>query len=483
VYSGAPKTNYGTSTTARIDHSATADRPWYLRFAAPEVPAGEMVTGAKLRFYSLALPSGYTKGPAVSVVNTSTSWGETTITYANRPAAGTKVTGAASAGPVGGYTEVPLKGYTGGSVSLLVRATDGGSAHVYAREATAGHPPELVVTTRLKPVQPNLSPATGAWLGWYLSGNADPRTKETTYGRQTDAFRRYYSVSDKASWPNPADVSIAQADGGRRILFASLSNRCYGPCPTEINGVPLPAPGLVLNTGNGDFDGNYFTPAQIASGALDPLIDAQAAAIKASGIRFVLDLMHEVDTTTEHMDDVDAKPEYGGLTERDWYETTFPAAYRHWVDRLKADGVTNVSFAIDYAGFRTDTSVYTRTYPGDAYVDWIGWDPYDFGCSKGGVEPTWLSFYQKLEGGLLGTGAKAKSYGLFETGVGGGSAKSSCRMTWVNGMAEAAARLPKIKAILYFNRTTADYNLDTDPAVQTAWISEIKSPYLNQPHS
>ncbi len=483
VYSGAPITNYGTSSTARVDSSTSADRPWYLRFPAPKVPAGESVVGAKLRFYTLSFPSGYTKGPAVSVADTTSTWGETTITYANRPAGGTKISGSAPAGPVGGYTEIPLKGYTGGQVSLLVRATDSGSAHVYAREATAGHSPKLVVTTKKNAVQPNLAPAQGAWLGWYLSGNADPRTKETAYGRKADAFRRYYSLSQSCSWPTASDVTIAKADGGRRIPFISASNRCYGACPSSINGKSLPAPGLVVNSGNPDFDGSYYTPAQIRSGALDPLIDAQAARIKASGIRFVLDLMHEVDTTTSYMDDTVGKAEYGGMTLRDWWETTYPAAYRHWRDRLKANGVTNVVYAIDYAGFRSDNTAYTRTYPGDAYVDWIAWDPYDFTCSKGGAAPTWKPFYDRLEGGLLGAGAKAKSYALFETGVGGSSAKSSCRVTWVKGMAEAATALPKIRAVLYFNRSSADYNLDSDPGVQTAWINEIKAPYLNQPHS
>jgi hypothetical protein len=483
VYSGAPTTNYGTSTTARVDHSATADRPWYLRFPAPVVPAGQHVTGAHLRFTTLSLPAGYTTGPSVSVADTSNTWGETTITYANRPTAQTRISGSGPAAPVGGVTDVALSGYTGGQVSLLVRATNGGSAHIYEREDTRGHPPTLVVTTAPDAVQPNLSPAKGAWLGWYHSGNADPRLKETAYGRKADAFRRYYSMSQRGDWPTTGDVTVAKADAGRRILFASVTNRCFGPCPTTMpDGRTIPAPGLVVNNGNPDFDGQYYTPAQIASGALDMVIDAQAAKIKASGVRFVLDLMPEVDTLTEKMDDVTVEAKYGGLTLRDWWETTYPAAYRHWRDRLKADGVTNVVYAIDYAGFRSDATAYTRTYPGDGYVDWIAWDPYDFGCTKGGVDPTWRAFYSRLEAGLLGAGARGKSYALFETGV-GARAKSSCRVTWINGMAEAAAALPKIKAVLYFDRTNADYDLETDAAVQAAWVSEIASPYLNQPHS
>src|SRR5207245_2552083 len=117
-----PSTNYGVSTTARLDHSGTADRPWYLRFSAPAVPAGQHITAAHLRFTTLGLPAGYATGPAVSVVDTSTAWGESTITYTNRPAVGTKVSGSAPAAPVGGVTDVALKGYTGGQVSLLVRA-------------------------------------------------------------------------------------------------------------------------------------------------------------------------------------------------------------------------------------------------------------------------------------------------------------------------------------------------------------------------
>src|SRR3712207_7451300 len=73
----------------------------------------------------------------------------------------------------------------------------------------------------------------------------------------------------------------------------------------------------------------YFTPEQISSGALDPLIDAQAASIKAAGIPFVLDLMHEVDTTTEKMDDVTARPEYGGTAPPELWGTPPPLPFRH----------------------------------------------------------------------------------------------------------------------------------------------------------
>lgn len=433
-------------------------------------------------FLPWGIPSGYTKGPAVTVSDSADTWSESTITYGTRPAAGTTIRGSALAAPVGGYTDVSLSGYQGGQVSLLVQATDGGSAYIDEREDTSGHPPVLVVTTVRNAVQPNLSPAKGAWLGWYQSGNANPMNKETAYGRETDAFRRYYSVSDNGTWPTASDVAIAKADANRRILFATVSNRCYQACPTSINGKPLPAP-MQVKTGNPDFDGPYFTPAQISSGGIDPLIDAEAAQIKAAGIPFVLDLMHEVDTTTEKMDDVTVLPEYGNMTLHDWWEATFPAAFRHWEDRLKSQGVTNVTFAIDYAGFRTDSTAYTRTYPGDAYVQWIAWDPYDFKCTKGGVQPTWSAFYNRLESGLLGAGAESKSYGFFETGVGGGTAASSCRVAWINGMAEAAASLSKVKAVLYFDRSNVDYNLEYDSTVQSAWVTEIKSSYFNQPHS
>ncbi|MFD0484978.1 DNRLRE domain-containing protein [Kineococcus sp. GCM10028916] len=487
VFSGQPTTNWGTSTTARIDHSASADRPWYVRFAAPVVPAGERIVEAHLRFTTKAVSSGYTKAPAVKVADTSTSWSETTLTYADRPAAGALVSGTAAPAAVGAISDVTLKGYTGGALSLVVQATDAGSGHVWSREDTGGHGPVLVVRTAKAGVQPDLSPATGSWLGWYLSGNGDPRTKESTYGRQGDAFRRYYSLSDLGGWPTAADVTIAKADSSRRVLFASVTSKCFpkqGTCPTSVNGRAIPAPGLTLTAENAkDFAGSYWTPQQITSGALDPVIDAEAARIKATGLRFVLDLMPEVDTITNEMDDTTPVAAYGGLTLRDWWETTYRAAFQHWVDRLKAQGATNVVFAMDYAGFRAEDSVYQRTYPGDAYVDWIAWDPYDFKCTKSGVLNTWKPFYTRVENGLLGTGAKSKSYGLFETGVGKGTQPGSCRVTWVNGMAEAAAALPKIKAVLYFNRASADYNLDSDPAVQAAWVSEIQSSYFNQPHS
>jgi len=81
-------------------------------------------------------------------------------------------------------------------------------------------------TTRREAVRPDLSPGSGAWFGWYLSGNANPTDKEAAYGRQADALRRYYSMSQSSRWPIDPDLTVARDDDGRCILFASVSNRC-----------------------------------------------------------------------------------------------------------------------------------------------------------------------------------------------------------------------------------------------------------------
>ena len=55
--------------------------------------------------------------------------------------------------------------------------------------------------------------------------------------------------------------------------------------------------------------------------------------------------------------------------------------YRHVVLRLKADGVTNAIYVMDYMGYSKwgEQSWFNDLYPGDDVVDWIAYDPYSTG--------------------------------------------------------------------------------------------------------
>ena len=77
-------TSFGTSSGIRVDGSPVTSG--YLRFNV-SVPAGEVVTSARLRLYTASSSrSGFTVHRVAR-----TTWGETTTTYGNAPAIGSQV--------------------------------------------------------------------------------------------------------------------------------------------------------------------------------------------------------------------------------------------------------------------------------------------------------------------------------------------------------------------------------------------------------
>ena len=61
------------------------------------------------------------------------------------------------------------------------------------------------------------------------------------------------------------------------------------------------------------------------------------------------------------------------------------AAYRHVVDIFRSQNLTNVRFVWQMTAFSFESDTASRYYPGDAYVDDVGEDPYNWGgCGPGG---------------------------------------------------------------------------------------------------
>ncbi len=155
VLDGYPNANYGTQPHLVVKQSATAglSRESFLRFDLFEIPG--WVDGAELRLHSsdAILPGIH----AVAVAGN--AWGETTLTWANKPASGPPLaTWTPRAGEV---TAVPLTAAARGALE-----TDGRlSVRVYATQTTADG---LVYYTAREgePVQaPRLQVVTGGGAG------------------------------------------------------------------------------------------------------------------------------------------------------------------------------------------------------------------------------------------------------------------------------------------------------------------------------
>ena len=104
----------------------------------------------------------------------------------------------------------------------------------------------------------------------------------------------------------------------------------------------------------------------VAAGGADVAIDQVADGLLAYPYKVFLSIFHEPEN--------DEKGPGSGMT-----ATDYVAMYRHVVERLRARGVANAVFVMDYIGYVRWASRVDAFYPGDDVVDWIGYNPYSFG--------------------------------------------------------------------------------------------------------
>jgi hypothetical protein len=153
VKSNATSTNYGLATTLQQNATSSATAVTYLQFAAPTAS----VTKATLRLFSRS--SGITRS---KVFSTSASWGEQTMTWANRPAVGAQVgtTGTLTAGQ---WTEADVTSAVRSGVRSF-GVTTGATATRYFDSREAANPPQLVLeySTGTSPAPTSTAPTSTA---------------------------------------------------------------------------------------------------------------------------------------------------------------------------------------------------------------------------------------------------------------------------------------------------------------------------------
>src|ERR671912_582326 len=218
----------------------------HLRFDLRAIPAGATGLRATLRLSASPISAA-----GRVEVRASGSFSEGSVTWASRPAT-SAVLGSAAVVP-GGTFEIDAGPVTGaGFRSYALTSPAGQGAQL--RFASSEHPdpaqrPALTVTWAPPgpPVSDKLVPRAGAWWGSY-PGQApgDVEAREAVYGRQVDILHRYHDWND--TWPTAEEQAYA---GQGRFLFEGWESRIFG--------------------------GATLCWADIAAGAHDAAIDAQAA--------------------------------------------------------------------------------------------------------------------------------------------------------------------------------------------------------------
>lgn len=241
----------------------------------------------------------------------------------------------------------------------------------------------------------------GAWKHGYVP-------LEKKIGRRFDVVKGYQAFDSAHLFPNSLQKRLAK---GHRLWEYSWSAKVFS-------------------------SGKRLTYASIANGDYDrSVIRPQAKKLKRWGRKTIVDFDHEMDG-----------PKAAGIGGSKEYVR----AYRHIVKVFREVGTKNVLWAWVPTGF--DTNRIKPFYPGKRYVDWIGYDPYNFYSCSGArwksPRQTFEPFYRWV-GSQKGMRGKPILLGEYATVNGSRAGK------WYSHVARALKGLPRIKAVMQFSSSTS----------------------------
>jgi beta-mannanase len=485
--------NFGLDPKLVVGSESGETRTAYVKFLVSALPVGASITGVRL-----TLPVDGTPAAArLSAYPVTGAWTETRITGAALPATSTTAAGSVLAKATDSALAIDLTAAVTrpGTYSFALKSAASTVTRLRSAEydGVSGGP-QLAVTYRTATTAPTTAPTkaptkapttapttaptkapttapttaptksptvtpttkaptapqqctTGALLvpscgvlwgaaaGGFTDAPRDQALKdwESLTGRTSTIFHTYHKGDEK--FPTKSEIAMTQDPAHPRVLLLNWKV-AYGS-----------------------------TWAKVAAGDKDARIDAWAAYVKANygTQKFFLALHHEPEN--------DVSTAAGsGMTAKD-----YAAMYRHVIQRLRAQGVSNMVNVLAYMGNEKwmAQSWWKDLYPGDDVVDWIGLDSYvsvEKGYYHYGVFGDLLD--RKPTGGGLGfydwsvTNHPAKPIMVAEWGM-------YHRVNYVTSKAAAyatvlpeLAKRPQIKAIVYFD-TAKDDEGDRNIAVNS----------------
>lgn len=293
-----------------------------------------------------------------------------------------------------------------------------------------------------------LVPSCGVLTGAFVAPRASENQQSafTRFERQVGAKQQIVHAYHRGTQLFPQPWEIALANQGR-ILFLNWK----------------PEAG--------------HTWAQVAAGKSDSYINREAAFLKSHlHQKFFLAIHHEPEN-----DVVQRKG--SGYTADD-----YSRMYRHVVNRIRAAGVNNAVFVMNYMGAQKHMtqSWFTSLWPGSSYVDWVAYDPYvtpDLNGQDGGfpwlVNAHWGSSFN----GAYSWFARHypnKPIMFAEWGVAEKPGSSSYKANLFKSTPTLLRKYPKIKAMVYFDVPRADgfrnVQVDTTKLALAAYKAMLDSP-------
>ena len=430
----APLANLSDRSWLTANGEAGRRKRVYLKYRVRGIPAGATGVTARLRLHARTTADR----PVQVHASRSVDWAEGTLTHVRRPGYRRAVVASVPRTTAGRWSTFDVSAAVrgNGTITLVVTVPAAGDTLFDSRDARADGP-QLVVRWNggvAAPAPPAPAPPPPG----------PPPPPAPPGDRLWGA-----SVGDGGTWDGA--VAAHEAAIGRRLDVAHHYHQWRDAFPTA-------AEQRVAARGTDLFlAGKPDVPwRRVASGAEDATIDAAAARVAAHGRRVFLTFHHEPE------DQVGTS--YGSAGD-------YATAFRRVVERFRARGVGNVVWVWNVMGAAKWHGLYTGgLYPGDDVVDWIAWDPYNWGACRG---EAWASFYAVVKpfyDWLGANGHADKPFMLGEYGTVDDPAQPGRKATWFRRQVSQLGNFPNLRALVYFDRNQdCDWRVGSAPGSLAAY--------------
>ncbi len=424
----APGTNLADRSWLTANGEAGRRKRIYLKYRVRGIPDGATGVTARLRLHARTSADR----PVLVHTSRSVDWTEGTLTHDRRPGYRRAAIASVPGTTAGRWSTFDVSAAVRGNgfVTLVLTVPVAGDTLFHSRDAGAGGP-QLVVrwnggpgpapapTPGPAPAPPSGDRLWGASVGDGGTWDSAVAAHEAAIGRRLDLAHHYHQWGD--AFPTAAERRVAAR--GTELFLAWKPNVPWG---------------------------------RVASGAEDAVIDAAATRVAAHGRRVFLTFHHEPE------DQVGSS--YGSAGD-------YAAAFRHVVERFRARGVGNAVWVWNVMGAQKWHGLYTGgLYPGDDVVDWIAWDPYNWGACRG---EAWASFYAVVKPFYDWLGAHGhgdKPFMLGEYGTVDDPGRPGRKATWFRRQAEQVGNFPNLRALVYFDRNQdCDWRIGSAPGSLDAY--------------
>lgn len=256
-----------------------------------------------------------------------------------------------------------------------------------------------------------------------------------------------------------AAVEALEAYLGRRLAI----NHSFFPWtkefPTESERADLAKGRIPMISWNGR---GAFT-SDIAAGRHDVLITDRARGVKRLSKPVLIRWFWEMD----------------GNKKAEWAQSPkdYIAAWRHIVDVFEAEGATNVQWVWCPNASSFADGEAQAFYPGDAYVDWLCADGYNWAPGRG---DNWRSFSTIFSSFYDWASQKNMPIMVGEFGVQEGRSPGE-KAAWIIDLKDAIkTKFPLIKAVIYFNvNGDYDWRMNTSDSAYQAFKDVANDPWFD----